>query len=75
MVTDPNQIFNAIKLEQEQIIEMIKDHKLSYLEYRGSSFDSDGNLLWAKDDASAYSEALDKIIEKITKRILKSKQQ
>jgi len=44
------------------IIRDIEAHKLAYLEYRGSSFDKDGNLLWAKDDAMSYAEGLDAAI-------------
>jgi hypothetical protein len=52
---------------------MINDHKLAYLEYRGSGFDDDGNLLWAKDDALTYVEALDKIISRVEERNPKTK--
>jgi hypothetical protein len=44
------------------IIRDIEAHKLAYLEYRGSSFDKDGNLLWAKDDAMSYVEGLEAAI-------------
>jgi hypothetical protein len=44
------------------IITDIEAHKLAYLEYRGSSFDKEGNLLWAKDDAMSYVEGLDAAI-------------
>jgi hypothetical protein len=44
------------------IIRDIEAHKIAYLEYRGSSFDKDGNLLWAKDDAMSYAEGLDAAI-------------
>ena len=44
------------------IITEIEAHKLAYLKYRGSSFDKDGNLYWAKDDAMAYAEGLDAAI-------------
>lgn len=63
----------SVMAERKQLIEMINTHKLAYLEYRGSSFDNDGNLFWAKDDALAYVEALDKIIEKIEDRNPKPK--
>jgi hypothetical protein len=52
---------------------MINDHKLAYLEYRGSGFDDDGQLLWAKEDALTYIEALDKIIVRIEERNPKPK--
>jgi predicted metalloendopeptidase len=51
------------------LLQLINDHKKEYLEYRGSSFDQEGNLIWAKDDALAYSEGLDKIILLIKNRI------
>jgi len=44
------------------IIRDIEAHKLAYLHYRGSSFDKEGNLLWAKDDAEAYVAGLDAAI-------------
>jgi len=43
-------------------VDRIQAHKVAYLKYRGSSFDKDGNLLWAKDDAMAYTEGLDAAI-------------
>lgn len=58
----------SVKEERRQLVEMIEYHKLAYLEYRGSSFNDDGSLFWAKDDAEAYAEACDKIIEKIIDR-------
>ena len=44
------------------IIRDIEAHKLAYLHYRVSSFDKEGNLLWAKDDAEAYVAGLDAAI-------------
>lgn len=44
------------------IIDAIEAHKLAYLKYRGSSFDEDNNILWAKDDAEAYAQGLDAAI-------------
>jgi hypothetical protein len=44
------------------IIRDIEAHKFLYLKYRGSLFDTNGNLLWAKDDAMAYVEGLDAAI-------------
>ena len=64
----------AVAWERKQIIKILQDHRLDYLKYRGSSFDSDGNLLWAKDDAMAYTEGLDYAILEIEKRIPKTKQ-
>lgn len=43
-------------------IDRIQAHKVAYLEYRGSSFDKEGNLLWAKDDAMSYAEGLEAAI-------------
>jgi hypothetical protein len=45
------------------IIDQIEAHKVAYLKYRGSSFDKDGTLYWAKDDAMAYAEGLDAAIQ------------
>lgn len=58
----------AVAYERKQLMRLINDHKEEYLKYRGSSFDEDGNLLWAKDDAYAYAESLDKVIEFIKER-------
>jgi hypothetical protein len=44
------------------IIKDIEAHKIAYLKYRGSSFDKEGNLLWAKDDAMSYAEGLEAAI-------------
>jgi hypothetical protein len=63
----------AVKWERKQIIEKILEHKKAYLEFRGSSFDKNGNLMWAKDDALSYAEALDAIITRIEERNPKPK--
>lgn len=54
--------------ERNELIQLIDGHKNEYLRYRGSSFDKKGNLLWAKDDALAYAEGLDKAISFIKDR-------
>jgi hypothetical protein len=85
-MTDPNQTpargdwacpcsgcSKAVAWERKQLIQLIEEHKLEYLKYRGSSFDKDWHLLWAKDDALAYSEGLDKVIEIIEERKPKKK--
>ena len=43
-------------------VDRIQAHKIAYLKYRGSSFDKEGNLLWAKDDAMSYVEGLEAAI-------------
>lgn len=63
----------SVAAERNQLIDLISKHKKEYLEYRSSSFDKEGNLFWAKDDAMAYSEGLDKIIEIIIDRMPKPK--
>ena len=55
------------------IIRDIEAHKLAYLEYRGSGFDKDGNLLWAKEDAVSYVEGLDAAIRIIKGEIVEIK--
>ena len=55
------------------IIRDIEAHKLAYLEYRGSSFDKDGNLLWAKEVAVSYVEGLDAAIRIIKGEIVEIK--
>ena len=63
----------AVKLERKQLVTIIKQIQKEYLEYRGSSFNEDGTLFWAKDDAMTYSEGLDRIIELIESRNPKPK--
>ena len=43
-------------------IDRIQAHKIAYIKYRGGSLDSEGNILWAKDDAMAYAEGLEAAI-------------
>lgn len=47
--------------------------KAEYLIYRGSLFDAEGNLMWAKDDALAYSEGIDMAVKLIEDRMPKPK--
>lgn len=63
----------AVAQERKQLLQLINDHKKEYLEYRGSSFDKEGNLLWAKDDALSYTEGLDYIAVLIQERMPKPK--
>ena len=58
----------AVKWERKQIIDLIIKHKEEYLKERGSSFDKDNNLLWAKDDVLAYTESIDNVILMIEER-------
>jgi len=50
-------------MDKTKLIEKLELTKIKYLIYRGSSFDSQGNLLWAKDDARAYAEGIDNAIK------------
>mgnify|MGYP000134451750 CR=1 FL=1 len=63
----------SIAAERKQLIELFEKHKHDYLVYRGSSFDTDGTLLWAKDDAEAYHEAIQYVIKLIEDRMPKPK--
>jgi hypothetical protein len=63
----------AVAFERKQLLQLINDHKKEYLEYRGSSFDKEGNLLWAKDDALAYIEGVDFVEVLIKERMPKPK--
>ena len=63
----------AVAFERDNLVELILLHKAEYLIYRGSSFDAEGNLLWAKDDALAYSEGLDYVVKLIEDRKPKPK--
>lgn len=63
----------AVAWERKQLIQHLIDHDREYLEYRGSSFDTDGTLFWAKDDAMAYHEAIQHVIKLIEDRMPKPK--
>lgn len=63
----------AVAFERKQLISQLLKHKQEYLEYRGSSFDKEGNLLWAKDDALAYCEGIDFVVQLIESRMPKKK--
>lgn len=54
--------------ERDQIIDALLTYKKEYLVYRGSSFNEDGSLFWAKDDAMSYSEGIDAVIKFIEER-------
>lgn len=58
-------------LELKKLRELLIDHDVEYLKYRGSAFDMDGVLIWAKDDALAYHEALMYVIRLIESRLPK----
>jgi hypothetical protein len=63
----------SISAERKQLIEILLIKKVEYLIYRGSSFDNDGNLMWAKDDAQAYADGIDMAINLIQDRMPKPK--
>lgn len=63
----------AVAYERKQLLHLLIDHDIEYLKYRGSSFDIDGTLLWAKDDAEAYHEAIQYVIKLIEGRMPKPK--
>lgn len=66
-----NNCQNCIADEHYKLIELIERVKHDYLVYRGSSMDKDGNLMWAKDDAWAYAEGMDRVVELIKDRMPK----
>jgi hypothetical protein len=63
----------SIAAERKQLIELFEKHKHDYLVYRGGSFNEDGTLYWAKDDAMAYAEGIEAVIELIKDRMPKPK--
>ena len=63
----------SIASERKQLIELFEKTKHEYLVYRGSSFNKDGTLFWAKDDAAAFAEGIDAVIELIKERMPKPK--
>jgi len=64
----------AVAFERNELIKLLIDHDVEYLKYRGSSFDSiTGELYWAKDDAMAYHEGIQYVINLIEDRKPKPK--
>jgi hypothetical protein len=64
----------AVAFERKQLIEIFEQTKHDYLVYRGAAFDSfTGELIWAKDDALAFAEGIDSVIELIKERMPKPK--
>jgi hypothetical protein len=63
----------SISAERKQLIEILLIKKVEYLIYRGSLFDNEGNLMWAKDDAQAYADGIDMAINLIQDRMPKPK--
>ena len=64
-------MINDEAIELKQLRELLIDHDFEYLKYRGSCFDTDGTLLWAKDDAEAYHEGIMYAIRLIEDRLPK----
>lgn len=64
----------AVSFERKTLIEEILKAQKEYLKYRGGSFNEDGTLYWAKDDAMAYAEGMDAVIELIRSRMPKPKE-
>lgn len=64
----------AVAYERKLLIELIEKTKHEYLVDRGSSFNMEtGELVWAKDDAYAYAEGMDQVIQLIKDRMPKPK--
>ena len=63
----------AVAFERVQLVELLEQIKKEYQEYRGSSFDKNGNVLWMKDDVEAYSDGIDNAINLIKNRTIKKK--
>lgn len=59
----------SVAAERKQLIGLFEKTKHDYLIYRGSSFNEDGTLYWAKDDAEAFAEGLNLAIELIKNRM------
>jgi hypothetical protein len=60
-------------MSNEEIVVILDKLRIDYLRYRGSSFDENGNVLWAKDDAASYAEGLNtaiKIIQADNKELM-----
>lgn len=63
----------SVAAERKQLIDLFEQTKYDYLVYRGSSFNGDGTLYWAKDDAQAFAEGIDAVINLIKERMPKPK--
>jgi len=53
-------------MSKEELVVLLEKLKKDYLVYRGSSFNSDGSLMWAKDDAESWAEGLNTAIKIIS---------
>lgn len=62
----------SVKYEREQLIYLFEQHKKDYIFYRGGSILDDGRYI-AKDDAMAFAEGIDSVIELIKERMPKPK--
>lgn len=58
----------AVKWERKQLLKTLEYLKDKYLNERGSAFDDEGNLLWAKEDAITYAYGIDVAINLIKDR-------
>jgi hypothetical protein len=63
----------SVAAERKQLIELFEKTKHDYIVYRGGSFNEDGTLYWAKDDAMSYAEGIEAVIELIKDRMPKPK--
>lgn len=57
-----NGTHKIVKSVKNDIINKLESHKNEYLVYRGSSFSESGKVIWAKDDAQAYSDGINAAI-------------
>jgi hypothetical protein len=63
----------SVAAERKQLIELFEQTKRDYIIYRGGSISEDGNIAWAKDDALAFAEGVDSVINLIKERMPKPK--
>jgi len=63
-----NMCSKSRKFERDEIIDALQNHLKEYQEYRGSSFDSNGNILWMKDDVQSYTDAVNAVLDFIKGR-------
>lgn len=63
----------SVAAERKQLIELFEKTKHDYLVYRGSSFNEDGTIYYAKDDAAGFAEGIDAVINLIKERMPKPK--
>ncbi len=56
-------------MDQYKIYKQLQDRKREYIEYRGGSVDSQGNLLYAKEEVQTWVDGFDEAMD-VVKRYM-----